>query len=440
MRFPLAYRAILLAHGEDCCPIVPKIFHSHISIKNKVLLVDQGVIEADYPGSWTRLAAVKCHFENAHKRPLTDLDQGTEYARPADAKTPVGEVTGSRDAAAFETGVIRLKVATWEVTVGSLNACLLGKSELTAVSQSSSKRWSLYALWIAMSLVILWRPVESIIHFAARNDEASHIFLIPFISAAVIYLERRTIFVRPSRGLIGGTLLLVVAAFVGAAAFRWRSSWNASESVAACALALILVWIAGFVLFFGLDSVRSARFPLLLLLLAVPLPDFLLGHAVYFLQKGSAEVVATLFDLTGVPFLREGFVFQLSSVSIEIAEECSGIRSSMAVLILALLAAHFYLRSFWRQSIFIVSSLLVMIVKNGVRIATLTILSIYVSPSFLFGRLHRDGGVVFFLLGLLLLIPILWILARSEGSTNEDATSSGSKSARTQPDLPETSE
>ena len=324
-------------------------------------------------------------------------------------------------------------------TCDTMSTCvtLLGNCELAAVSQGTSTRVSLYALWIAVPLVLFWRPLASIALFAARNDDASHIFLIPFISAAVIYFERRSIFVRPSHDFIGGTFVLVVAAFVGAAAFHWRSSWSVSESAAACVLALVLVWIAGFALFFGRDSARRARFSLLLLLLAVPLPDFLLGHAVYFLQKGSAEVVATLFDLTGVPFLREGFVFQLSSVSIEVAEECSGIRSSMAVLILALLAAHFYVRSFWRQFVFIISSLLIMIVKNGVRIATLTILSIYVSPSFLFGRLHRDGGVVFFLLGLFLLIPILWILVRSEGSISHDVASV-SKGARGENDLPET--
>ena len=56
-----------------------------------------------------------------------------------------------------------------------------------------------------------------------------------------------------------------------------------------------------------------------------------------------------------------------------------------------------------------------MIIKNGIRIAVLTILAIRVDPSFLFGRLHRDGGVVFFLIGLALLVPILWLLASSEG-------------------------
>ena len=287
-------------------------------------------------------------------------------------------------------------------------------SELTATPPAKSTRWLLYGLWVVASLALFSHPLAAVIHFAANNDDASHIFLIPFISAGVIFLERRAIFPRISYDLGGAAVLGLVAGSVATAVSLRHASWSPSQSLSAQMLALVLIWIAGFILVFGRAAARAARFPLLLLLLAVPLPDFLLAHVVYFLQKGSAELVAALFELTGTPFLRQGFIFELGRFSIEIAQECSGIRSSMAVLILALLAAHFYLRSFWKQAVFVLCSLFIMIVKNGVRIATLTILSLYVNPSFLFGRLHHDGGVVFFLLGLGFLLPILWLLRRSE--------------------------
>jgi len=54
------------------------------------------------------------------------------------------------------------------------------------------------------------------------------------------------------------------------------------------------------------------------------------------------------------------------------------------------------------------------IIKNGIRITTLTLLSVYVDPGFLSGNLHRDGGVVFFLLALVILAPILLLLQNSE--------------------------
>jgi exosortase len=112
--------------------------------------------------------------------------------------------------------------------------------------------------------------------------------------------------------------------------------------------------------------------------------------------------------------LREGFVFHLPRFNIEVAEECSGIRSSMALLILALLVAHFRLRSFWKKALFMACGLFLMILKNGIRIVSLTVLAMHVDPSFLYGKLHHQGGVVFFLLSLLLLAPLLWLLQRGE--------------------------
>jgi exosortase len=150
------------------------------------------------------------------------------------------------------------------------------------------------------------------------------------------------------------------------------------------------------------------------LFLTIPLPDALLNRSIYFLQKGSADVTEMIFDLVRVPALREGFVFHLAHVNIEVARECSGIRSSMALLILALIFGHLLLHTFWKQIVLVLAGLLIMLVKNGVRIATLTILAQYVDPGFLYGRLHRQGGVVFFLLGIILLLPILWLLHRGE--------------------------
>jgi exosortase len=295
---------------------------------------------------------------------------------------------------------------------------------LTAIPKTVSTNWTLYSVWIAASLVLFFRPLGTVIHLAAPNDDDSYILLIPFISAVMIFLDRHTIFRRISYDLSGAAFLTLSAAAISATALLLHKSTSPSQGLAAYVLSLVLFWIAGFLLFFGRNAARAARFSLLLLLLAVPLPDFMLRPAVYFLQRGSAELVALLFDLTGVSYLREGFIFQFGHLSIEIAEECSGIRSSMAVLILALLAAHFYLRSFWKQALFLLCSLLIMIVKNGIRIATLTILALYVDPSFLFGRLHHEGGIVFFSLGLLLLVPILWILVRSEASGSKGVTES----------------
>jgi len=112
--------------------------------------------------------------------------------------------------------------------------------------------------------------------------------------------------------------------------------------------------------------------------------------------------------------VRQGFVLAVPGVTIEVAQECSSIRSSMALFITCLLAAHLYLRTGWKMLLFVLLSLPVSVVKNGIRIATLTLLSIYVDPAFLTGRLHHEGGFVFFLIALLILCPVFLWLEKSD--------------------------
>jgi exosortase len=279
---------------------------------------------------------------------------------------------------------------------------------------SLSKRTLLYVGWILASCLLLLRPLEAFVSYSLSNDNASHLVLIPVIGAWVLFLERNRTFKRLGSDVGMGSALLAAGAALALVAFSVGSRWSALNQLSVYILALILIWMTGFVFLFGRQTLRNARFPFAFLLLTIPIPDFILDKLIYVLQKGSAEVAAVLFDWSGVPVLRDGFVFHLAHVNIEVARECSGIRSSLALLILAILVAHFYLDTFWKQAVLVIAGLFVMILKNGVRIVTLTLLASYVNPDFLLGRLHRQGGVVFFVLGLLLLVPLLWLLQRSE--------------------------
>ena len=250
--------------------------------------------------------------------------------------------------------------------------------------------------------------------YSFSSENASHLLVIPFISAWILYLERKRFFEALDSDLVAASLFLAAGVLCGLIAFSMGANWGLINRLSLYVLSLILLWAAGFAFFFGRQALARARFPLAFLVLMVPIPDFILDKAIYFLQKGSAEVTAVLFDWSGVPVLRDGFVFYLARVSIEVARECSGIRSSLALLILAILVAYFRLDTFWRQALLVLAGLFVMILKNGARIVALTLLASYVDPGFLHGRLHQEGGVVFFILGLLLLAPLLWFLQRGE--------------------------
>ncbi len=238
--------------------------------------------------------------------------------------------------------------------------------------------------------------------------------LIPIICAWLLFAEADKIFLDFSYDVVLGGGFLVLAGCVALASHFAGGMQSIGLQLSGYILSLVLVWVAGFALLFGKTATRAGYFSLLFLFLMIPLPNFLLNQVIYLLQVSSAWITGAFFDLFGVPSLREGLVFHLARVNIEVARECSGIRSSVALLILALLVAHFRLKSFGNKTLFVVSGLFMMVLKNGIRISTLTLLAVYVDPNFLYGKLHREGGIVFFVLAVLLLLPVLSLLQRWE--------------------------
>ncbi len=284
---------------------------------------------------------------------------------------------------------------------------------MSATTHLSQKRWIYFGVWVLLCLVLYFRPIMRLAQLAWNDDTASHILLIPFISAWLLYTERKPepddkefSFAAAMTFFLPSVIALVLAVIC--------ASCSAKDILSIYILSLILLLTAGFILLLGVSRAKSSSFALAFLLFTIPIPDIILNRIIYLLQAGSAAIADVLFNLSGAPVLREGFVFHLPKMSIEVAQECSGIRSSLALLILALLVAHFSFRAFWKKAVFICAGLGMMLIKNGIRIATLTLLANYVDPDFLYGRLHRQGGVVFFLIGLVLLLPVFWYLRRGE--------------------------
>ena len=280
--------------------------------------------------------------------------------------------------------------------------------------EPSRARTACFALFVGLTLAAFSTPLSKLVRFAWQQEQYSHIILIPLVSAALFVLERKRIFSHVETRWGMGLGLL----FAGAA-FHWlglRHSVSASENdrLAVAIFAALVIWVGGFVLCYGMRALRTGLFPVLFLFLMVPIPDFILDRVIFWLQTWSAEVSYALFELVGVPVLRTGFIFSLPGVTIEVAKECSGIRSSLVLLITSLLAGHLYLQSAWTKTLLTLATIPLLAVKNGIRIVTLTLLSIYVDPRFLTGQLHNRGGVVFFILALVILAPVLWLLEKAE--------------------------
>jgi exosortase len=268
----------------------------------------------------------------------------------------------------------------------------------------------------AVPIVFVWAPLSSLSALVFKNDTFAYIPLIPMVSLYFVFIERKSIFSMISYGWQIGSALIVpgTIGLVLARLNPWHLGSHNQGSL--LMFALVLLWIGTFALFFGNQSFRKASFPLLFLLFMIPIPEPLLSHTVFLLQQGSAKSAEWIFDLFGVPYLRQGLEFNLPGVSIFVAEECSGIRSSLALLITTVLACHLFLRKAWNKLLLCIVVVPMAILKNGLRIATLSTLAVYVNPGFLTGRLHHQGGIVFFVMGLLPIGLLLVLLQKMEKS------------------------
>lgn len=209
----------------------------------------------------------------------------------------------------------------------------------TPTRESALKLLALTAFFIlsAISLVIWWVPLTSSFALALRDDQYTHILLILPMSAALIFLDWKS--PNPSSGLatslgsasLGsaslGSVLLVVAASV---TFYVRSRVVAlpfDERLSLNMLALVVWWIAAFILCFGTGAFRRELFPLCFLFGMAPLPGFVLNLIVTLLQQGSAAVAHFLFVVAGVPVEQAGLLLHIPGLTVEVARECSSIRS-----------------------------------------------------------------------------------------------------------------
>jgi exosortase len=271
-----------------------------------------------------------------------------------------------------------------------------------------------FALLCLFPFALAWDLTRALFTLVWTNDTFSQIPLIPLVSLFLIYGSRKEIFSDVSFGWITGAAFITPGmAFIVAARLDAGQLSSANQATVFM-FGVVLTWMGAFALFFGARAFRAARVPLVFLLFAIPIPEPLLSKLIAFLQEKSADAAQAFFSLGRVPYLRRGLIFDLPGVSIQVAEECSGIRSTLALFITTALAAALFLKSNWRRLLLLVVVVPIAIVKNGLRIATLSTLAIYVNPAFLTGNLHHHGGVLFFLIALVPMALLLIFLERQE--------------------------
>jgi exosortase len=217
----------------------------------------------------------------------------------------------------------------------------------------------------------------------------SHGFIVPIFCGWVIWRERRRIAdtaAKPSwSGLVVilGALVLLVLGVLGAELYCSRTS-----------LIFLLAGLA--IQFRGWRFFRAILFPWAVLFLMVPLPAIIFNQIALPLQFQASGLASGMLQLVGVPVLREGNVIQLPSVTLDVVEACSGLRSLVSLITLAVLYGYIFERRTWRRVMLILVAAPIAVIANGVRIMGSGILGQYWDPDKAEGFFHLFTGWLIF--------------------------------------------
>jgi exosortase len=242
-----------------------------------------------------------------------------------------------------------------------------------------------------------------------EDPNYSHGFLVPVFSVLVAWRSRHALATLPTGGHWAGLALLAVGvlAFVlgdlAAEAFLTRSS--------------LIVVVAGLVLFhLGARPLRLLAFPLGFLFFMVPLPSIAFYALALPLQRLAADNATTVLDLIGVPVLRDGNVVRLSQITLGVTEACSGVRSLISLVALAVGWASQTLRS-WAALVLVAIAVPITIVTNVARIVITGLVGQWLGPWYAEGFFHVFSGWFIFLAGVILLLGTHGLL-RIAGAEN----------------------
>jgi exosortase len=173
----------------------------------------------------------------------------------------------------------------------------------------------------------------------------------------------------------------------------------------------LLVILAGLVLFhLGPGIFRELAFPLGFLFFMVPLPSIFLYAIAFPLQNLAAENAAWALDLLGVPVVLDGNIIQLSRLALGVTEACSGVRSLVSLVGLAVAWAYVALPGAWPMIALALAALPITIVANAARVVATGLIGQWFGIEYAQGFFHFIGGSAIFVFAFAGLLAVHWVI------------------------------
>ena len=298
-------------------------------------------------------------------------------------------------------------------------------------------------LWrvLAISIAIVFAYATVLVKLGNQwwvDENYSHGLLIPFIIAYILWARRERLASEPARPsvLLGGAVVLfaLFALWVGTAGAELYTQ----------RISLVLLLAGTVIYFWGVRLLRLLLVPAGLLLLAIPIPSIIFNKIAFPLQLFASRCAVWSMSLLDIPVLRHGNVIELlplgasETKKLEVVEACSGIRSLMTLVTLAVVFAYFtyprqdppegskrgplaWLKSydFWRATIIVLAALPIAILTNALRVSGTGVLAHYYGTEVADGFFHSFSGWVIYIVAFLMLFGVGWILDRFRPSRRD---------------------
>jgi exosortase len=241
-----------------------------------------------------------------------------------------------------------------------------------------------------------------------NDPNYTHGLVIPLVSAFIMWRKREEL------GKAGGDGTGILGLAVVLLSFALLVIGTAASEHFTMRISLPLL-IFGAVLFVkGREFTRIAAFPVLLLLLMVPIPYIIYYKISFPMQVMSAKLSSGILNLIKVSVIRKGNILLLPGYTLEVVAACSGLRSLMTMFTLAVIVAYFSSLSISRKIILALCAVPVAIAANTVRLVVTALGAYTIGPAFAEGIIHDISGLIVFLVGLTMLLICMGILRWSE--------------------------
>ncbi|MCR4432376.1 MAG: exosortase/archaeosortase family protein [Tepidanaerobacteraceae bacterium] len=269
------------------------------------------------------------------------------------------------------------------------------------------------------AILLAYQPVKFILSDPRIDLYYTHIPIIPLISGVLLLRERKKYFSDQTPSPLPGIAITIVS--ISLYILAMRSLSKTEYSVGLALFSAILFFAGMLITLYGFKSFKMAFFSIAFLLLAIPVPESLMDKVVTEIASSSVHITDLLFNLIGIPYVRQGIEIYLPGYILVVGPECAGWRSSIALLTISFLAGHIFLKKFGHKILLVALAIPMIIIKNGTRIVVLYLIAYFVDERFMEpGFIHRSVGYGMFIIVLILMGLILWSLEKKELRESEN--------------------